>query len=243
VNAPAGPPDGVRIVRDGKGQPTRLVLIRHGESQCSQSGVIGGPKGCTGLTARGIFEAEALRDRLLRTGELEGATALYSSVLARAVQTAQIASPGIGRGLDLVTDCGVCELHPGDADGLTWDEFVAKYGAPDFDAQPDLPLCPNGESWTEFVERASESLRTIAQNHPGQLVVVVCHAGVVEASLIAFLPVAPWRGRLKLRTEHTSLTEWELQEGGWQLLRYNDAAHLFGVLRDQVPSSRSRPSN
>lgn len=243
MSAPAGPPDGVRIVRDGFGQTTRLVLIRHGESKCSRSGVIGGLQGCTGLTARGIYEAEALRDRLLCTGELDGATALYSSVLARAVQTAEIASPGIGRGLGPVTDCGVCELHPGDADALTWDEFVARYGAPDFDAQPDLPLCPNGESWTGFVERASASLRTIALRHQGEIVVVVCHAGVIEASLIAFLPVAPSRGRLKLRTGHTSLTEWELQESGWQLLRYNDTAHLFGVLRGQVSSSGAQPSS
>jgi broad specificity phosphatase PhoE len=238
MNAPATVPDGLRIVREIYGRPTRLVLIRHGESQCSRSGVIGGPKGCTGLAQQGVVEAEALRDRLLRTGELSCASALYSSVLARAVQTATIASPGIGGGLGVVTDCGVCELHPGDADGLTWGEFVETHGEPDFDDDPDQPLCPNGESWTGFVERASESLRVIAGRHGGELVVVVCHAGVIEASLIAFLPVAPARGRLKLRTGHTSLTEWELQDGDWQLLRYNDTAHLFGALRGQLSASR-----
>ena len=62
--------------------------------------------------------------------------------------------------------------------------------------------------------------------HRGELVVVVCHAGVIESSLLAFLPVAPGRGRLRLPTEHTSLTEWELGDDGWRLVRYNDAAHL-----------------
>ncbi len=56
--------------------------------------------------------------------------------------------------------------------------------------------------------------------------VLVCHAGVIESTMLAFLPVAAGRGRLGLATEHTSLTEWEQGEEGWRLLRYNDAAHL-----------------
>jgi probable phosphoglycerate mutase len=77
------------------------------------------------------------------------------------------------------------------------------------------------------VTRASEAVTRIAEAHRGELVVIVCHAGVIESSLIAFLPVAPGRGRLGLPTEHTSLTEWERGEGRhWRLVRYNDAAHL-----------------
>ena len=44
--------------------------------------------------------------------------------------------------------------------------------------------------------------------------------------MLAFLPLAPDSGRLRLPTEHTSLTEWELDDEGWRLVRYNDAAHL-----------------
>ena len=62
--------------------------------------------------------------------------------------------------------------------------------------------------------------------HPGELVVVACHAGVIESTLLAFMPVAASRSRLGLPTEHTSLTEWEWGSGNWRLVRYNDAAHL-----------------
>ncbi len=55
---------------------------------------------------------------------------------------------------------------------------------------------------------------------------IVCHAGVIESTVLAFLPVAPGRRRLGLPTEHTSLTEWEMADDGWRLVRYNDAAHL-----------------
>ncbi len=67
----------------------------------------------------------------------------------------------------------------------------------------------------------------MAGRHPGQLVVVACHAGVVEASLLAKLPVAGGLAgtRLGLPTHHASLTRWEVDGGRWRLRGYNDAAH------------------
>ena len=39
------------------------------------------------------------------------------------------------------------------------------------------------------MNRVADMLDVVAARHPGQLVVVACHAGVVEASLLAKLPV------------------------------------------------------
>jgi probable phosphoglycerate mutase len=192
------------------------------------AGVVGGPIGCTGLSAVGVREAEALLARLVASGELSDAVAVYASVLPRALETAAIVAPGIGS-LAAIADCELCELHPGEADGITWVEFADRYGGPDWDADPDAVLAPGGESWTGFVARVRTALTETASRHLGELVVIFCHGGVVEASMEAFLPVPPDRGRLKLRTRHTSLTEWELGPGGWLLLRYNDAAHLAAV--------------
>jgi probable phosphoglycerate mutase len=164
--------------------------------------------------------------RLIETGELADAGALYASVLARALETGGIIARSIGDGSAPVGDCDLCELHPGEADGLTWDEFRLRYGEPDFDVDPDTEVAPGGESWSSFVARASDAVTRVAEAHRGQLVVIVCHAGVIESTLLAFLPVAAGRGRLGLPTEHTSLTEWERGDGVWRLVRYNDAAHL-----------------
>jgi hypothetical protein len=51
---------------------------------------------------------------------------------------------------------------------------------------------------------------------------------VIEASMLAKVPVAGGLegARLQLRTHHASLTTWEIDEGRWRLLGYNDAAHL-----------------
>ncbi|HUY20833.1 MAG TPA: histidine phosphatase family protein [Acidimicrobiales bacterium] len=221
-----GVPPGLRTVRVAPEGRTRVVLVRHGEAACNVAGVIGGRTGCTGLSPDGRRQAAALRTRLVETGELSGAGALYASVLARALETAGIAAPGIGGGAAPVADCGLCELHPGEADGLTWDEYRARFGDVDFDVRPDAVVAPGGESWTSFVARASGAVARLADAHKGELVVVVCHAGVIESTLLAFLPVAPDRGRLGLPTEHTSITEWERDGEAWRLVRYNDAAHL-----------------
>lgn len=222
-------PPGVSTVGPSSEHPTRVVLIRHGEAICNAEGVVGGHEGCTGLSVKGKRQAEALRDRLVATGELATAGAQYASVLARAIETGGIAAEGIGDGSASVQDCDLCELHPGEADGLTWDEFRVHYGEPDFDVDPDSVVAPGGESWNSFVARASSAVTRLAQAHRGELVVIVCHAGVIESTLVEFLPVAPGRRRLRLPTEHTSLTEWELAGADWRLVRYNDAAHLRGL--------------
>jgi len=221
-----GAPRGVRTVPPPTADVTRVVLIRHGEATCNVSGVVGGHVGCSGLSPIGRSQAEALCTRLIETGELADAGALYASVLARALETGGIIARSIGDGSAPVGDCDLCELHPGEADGLTWDEFRLRYGEPDFDVDPDTEVAPGGESWSSFVARASDAVTRVAEAHRGQLVVIVCHAGVIESTLLAFLPVAAGRGRLGLPTEHTSLTEWERGDGVWRLVRYNDAAHL-----------------
>ena len=123
-------------------------------------------------------------------------------------------------------DCDLCELHPGEADGLTWDEFRARYGEPDFDADPDTVVAPGGESWSSFVARASGAVARVAAAHRGQLVVVVCHAGVIESTLLG-LP-AGGAGAGTPRTAHRAHVAHRVGagDGGWRLVRYNDAAHL-----------------
>jgi probable phosphoglycerate mutase len=237
VAAVTPPPEGIRTISAQPETTTRVVMIRHGEAVCNVSGVCGGRLGCEGLTPRGRRQVEGLRDRLLATGELVGADVLYASVLPRAIETAELVAPALvgdragsaGGGHtppDVVTECGLCELHPGEADGLTWSEFTARFGTLDWDDDPGQPIAPGGESWTGFVNRVAGTLDSLAGTHRGQVVVVACHAGVIEASLLAKLPVAGGLAgaRLQLRTEHASMTTWEIDEERWRLLGYNDIA-------------------
>ncbi len=222
------PPPQVRTLGPARGGATRVVLVRHGEARCNVNGIVGGMIGCSGLTVTGVSQAEALADRLARTGELAGVDALYASTLPRAVETAEILRPALDRWregppLEIVRQEQLSELHPGEADGLDWTTFAERYGEPDWDAAPGEPLAPGAESWTGFVDRAAAAVGALADAHPGQLVVAACHAGVVEATMLRFLPFgAGGPVRLRLRTEHASMTEWERFEGTWLLRRYND---------------------
>jgi probable phosphoglycerate mutase len=212
---------------------TRIVLIRHGEAECNLNHVIGGPVGCTGLTNLGRRQVAALADRLFESGELREATALYSSVLPRAVETAERLRPVVGPGptaLGPVRErCDLCEVHPGEADGMQWAELIEKFGVPDWDTDPTIPVAPGGESWASFVERASGAVRDVVREHPGELVVAAVHAGVIEATMIAFLGVSPEIYRRGwVRILHASMTEWEWvpSENRFVLLRFNDACDV-----------------
>jgi probable phosphoglycerate mutase len=216
---------------------TRLVLVRHAESVSNATGVIAGHRGCTGLSELGVRQAEALAARLEASGELEGAAAVYTSVIRRAIETAAILLPALG-GLPVTETCDVCEQHPGEADGMTWLDYAQRYGIYSRRRDPTVPLAPGGEPWADFQERAGTALLSIASRHGGELVVVVTHGGVIDASLVHLLGLPDHGAAISFRTWNTSLTEWCHTGRRWALERYNDTAHLLSEpsLRGAVPA-------
>jgi probable phosphoglycerate mutase len=210
---------------------TRLMLVRHGESRATIEKFFGGARSCTGLTDNGRRQAEALRDRLMAGRDVQ-ATALYSSKHSRAVETAQIITPALGS-LSLKTDSGWGEHDPGpDIDGMPYDDFVALYGVPRWDGDPHDVVFPGGETVSVFHERVMETLRNTVRENIGGNVVVVCHAGVIDAVLRNTLQMHQ-TGKLELHSNNTSLTELlHVQGSKWRLVRFNDSAHLaeqFGI--------------
>lgn len=223
---------------------TRIVLVRHGESQAQERRIVGGHTGCTGLSDLGRRQVGALAERLAGTGELAGATALYASVMARSVQTAQILAPALGD-LEIQQDCAFCESHPGaEADGLSWEEFDQRWPLP-AEWTPQTRRDPGSETFAEMRERIAGRLDQLIERHPGETVVVACHGGVVLHSMFRWLELDPVGGRTRawLDPVNSSVTEWRLAEhpywrSGVELARFNDHGHLRG---DLLPPSR-RPA-
>jgi 2,3-bisphosphoglycerate-dependent phosphoglycerate mutase len=208
--------------------PTRLVLVRHGESVATVDRFIGGFRTCTGLSDLGRQQTERLRDRLARTGEI-AADRLYASNFARARETAEIIAPALG-GLDVVDEPGFGEHDPGpDCDGMTFSDFVDRFGSGHDWQNPFAESFPGGETIASFHHRVGAAAYGIVTRHAGETIVVSCHGGVVDALLRLFLRV-PSTGGFEIRTTNTSLTEFLLAPSGlWQMIRYNDSAHLAGL--------------
>jgi 2,3-bisphosphoglycerate-dependent phosphoglycerate mutase len=205
---------------------TRLTLIRHGESNVTVQRIIGGLKSCTGLSQLGICQAEHLRDRLARTGELD-VDVLISSTMPRARQTAQIIASALDdRAVFEVPS--MCEHDPGPCDGLSFDEYVARYGSPDWSSDPDAEVFPGGETVRQFHTRVVDGLDALLKQHVDQRIVLVCHGGVIDVALRHLLRM-PMVGSFELHTLNTSLTELRFRPDVWRLVRYNDAAHLEGL--------------
>ena len=212
---------------------TRLVLVRHGESQVFVDRVVGGLLTCSGLSDFGRRQAAALRDRLAATHELDPVDVLYASTMPRARETAEIIAPALGA-LVVREDEGLCERHPGEADGMPWDDALAQFGNDSWEDDPNLAFSPGGESWLDFHERVSSTLERLAGNHGDHTVVVACHGGVVDVAMRALLGL-PMTGGFELATDNASMTELvllperETRAARWRLVRYNDAAHLNGI--------------
>lgn len=219
------------------GSVTRLVLVRHGESNATVNRVIGGPRTCSGLSDLGREQAARLRDRWATSTEFE-ADVLMASQYPRAIETAEIIAPSL-RGLTVVRDEGFGEHDPGpDCDGLTYKDFLARYeiGPDAWDSgDPFATTFPGGETVASFQFRVGSAVRRTLDMYEGKTVVIACHGGVVDAVLRLALK-SPGMGAFQIHTLNTSITELLLVKPNvWRLIRYNDTAHLAGLPANTNP--------
>ena len=149
----------------------RVYLIRHGLPDFP-----GGRTCCLGSTDIPMGE-EGLRQASAMAKALPAVTAVFSSPLTRALQTAR----AIGLPVTVLDD--LRELHAGEWDGLTFDEIRARYPALHAarGADPTLPL-PGAEDHAEGLGRFSAAMEQAARQAPGDLA-VVAHGGIIALFL------------------------------------------------------------
>lgn len=199
----------------------RLILLRHGESKHSIEKFIA-YNACKGLTDRGVQQAEKLAQRL--KADFSDCNVLLSTSVKRAHNTASIINPHLNKPIEINDD--LSEQHPGDVDGMLWTQYREKYGSFDPIANPDTSLSPNGETWNQYLQRVRMTLDTLEQTYKDQTVVAVTHAGFIVVSFLLIFD-APFSGKRGwLNPDYTSITEWQVSNGIWQLNRYNDTMHL-----------------
>lgn len=228
-------------------QPSRLTLIRHGESNVTVSRVIGGRIACSGLSDLGRRQSEAFAERVSATQELEP-DVLLASDFPRAIETAEIIRPSLG---PAVAEAPIEEWRhfgehdPGpDIDGMTFSAYVERYGSPDWTGDPDSIIFPGGETLREFHTRVESGLAEIRRRFAGKHVAVACHGGVIDAVTRSFCGLGITGGP-DFRAKNTSITEFIAPTApgwGWRVARFNDAAHLAG-LPPSTPAAQPAPAD
>lgn len=205
---------------------TRVVLIRHGESNAQVDGLVSDHSTCTGLSRRGANQAAALARRLSETSELTDANIVQTSLLLRAQQTASAVAAATGSP-PIDQSCDWCEIHPGSAEGLTWDQMRTRFPPA---GDPDDPIArrlPGMETWAEMYQRVGKCLRTITDERAGGTIIAVTSGGPVGASFVAFGAASHEQAVVLARTTlNTSITEWHGVGSDWDLIRHSDATHL-----------------
>ncbi|GAA4479215.1 bifunctional RNase H/acid phosphatase [Rhodococcus olei] len=203
------------------GKPTRLLLLRHGQTALSVERRYSG-RGNPDLTDVGRAQAAAAAARL---GARGGIAAVVSSPLGRARQTAQAAADALG--LEVVVHEGLTETDFGAWEGMTFREAGER--DPDLHRRwlgdTSVPP-PGGESFDE-VRRRVESVRAdLTRDFPGRNVLVVSHVTPIKTLLQLALEVGPSiLYRLHLDLASLSIAEF-YPDGGASVRLVNDTSHL-----------------
>jgi broad specificity phosphatase PhoE len=206
---------------------TRILLIRHGQSQGNAEGRFGGHT-ATPLSPRGRQQAEATAHALAT----EKISAIYSSDLSRAVETAMPLARLTG--LDVEQTSAFRERSVGVMEGLTFEEAAAQH--PEQYAaliRRDMEhVMLGGESYRQMLDRAAAHLDSIIEQHSSGQVAIFSHTGticILSLHLMGALD-APTLRPVWIATANCGITRIELRRDGFVRVRaVNDTRHLSGL--------------
>ncbi|BCO35528.1 bifunctional RNase H/acid phosphatase [Mycobacterium heckeshornense] len=169
-----------------RGDPTRLLLLRHGQTEFSVHRRYSG-RGDPALTDLGWRQADAAARYLAQRG---GISAVITSPLQRCHDTATVAAKALG--LDVGVDDDLIETDFGGWEGLTFAEAAER--------DPDLhrrwlrdtsTTPPDGESFDQVHQRVLRARDRIIAGHTGTTVLVVSHVTPIKMLLRIALDAGP----------------------------------------------------
>lgn len=205
---------------------TRLCLVRHGETAWNAEHRVQGQLDMP-LNAIGFAQADAVA-RALAT---EKFSAIYSSDLSRALQTAR----PLARVLEMkiFQEKDLRERHYGIFESLTYAEVKVRF--PEDYArferrEPDYAF-RSGESLREFSARSIAVIEKIERENKGKSVLVVTHGGVLD-KLYRFVTGLPLSAPREFGIPNCGINRVEAAAQGWRLLSWADVSHLEGALDD-----------
>lgn len=184
-----------------------VYLLRHGQTAWNADNNRYCGRSDISLTARGIQQAEMVRDQL-KGIEFDG---VYSSPLERAFMTAAIAS-----GVVVKKDQRLIEADFGNWERKTKEEFIVENPSlwTNWMNDPATHRAGGtGETGTEIVTRVDDFFRELVQTHPSGNILVAAHNGVNRLFLAHKLGM-PLKNYRMLVQDNASITMFKLSSDG-----------------------------
>lgn len=213
-------------------EPTRIIAIRHGETLWNVDTRIQGQLDIP-LNPVGHGQARRLANAL----KDEPITAVYSSDLTRASQTAQYLASELG--MQVTPEPALRERSFGDFEGKTFAEIEALLPVQATRwRKRDPQFAPaGGESLLDLTSRVVETASRLAARHPGELIALVGHGGVMDVLYRA-------AARLDIQAARTwalgnaAINRLLWTPGGFTLVGWSDTQHLDETLDDGLSPSK-----
>jgi len=212
-----------------------IWFMRHGETLWNRERRLQGWQDIA-LNDTGHRQAQALAHRLAETAAHAPFAALYSSPLARALDTAKPVAQRLGLALQI--EPGLRERCFGVLEGIALNDIAQcapKAAAVWRRRDPDEPL-EGGESLGQFQARILGAAQTIACRHLGARVLAVTHGGALDilwrtANHVALS--APYPPPLP----NASINRIGIDaQGQWHMLDWADVAHVDAAALDEIAS-------
>ncbi|HKR12137.1 MAG TPA: histidine phosphatase family protein [Pyrinomonadaceae bacterium] len=205
-------------------QTTYVLLIRHGQSEGNAERRFGGHT-ATPLSLRGRKQATATAEALKK----DSLTAIYSSDLARAIETARPLATVTG--LQINTTDAFRERSVGVMEGLTFEDAAQKHPEEyaallrrDFER-----VLSGGESYRQLLGRARNKLDEVIAKHRGGRIAVFSHTGTICILALHLMGAldAPELKPVWISSGNCGITRFELRPDGFvRVLAVNDTSHL-----------------
>lgn len=198
---------------------TRLILIRHGETEYTLQerycGFSNPP-----LNDKGIWQSERLAGLL----EDVGIDKVYSSDLLRACETAKIISKN--RSFEITVEFR--EMNFGIFEGLKYEEIIRLYPGlyMKWSDDPMKVKIPKGECLSELIKRVEERLFSILSLHKAGTIAVVTHGGPIKV-ILSRLPGFGFKRFWEIRQDTGALSIIDyFEDSAPRAVRMNDSSHL-----------------
>ncbi len=214
MNAPVFRPQSEEV------SPTRLCIVRHGETDWNAQRRIQGQIDIP-LNETGRQQAEATAKGLLGLPF----AAIYSSDLQRAHDTAAAAAALLQ--LPVRPEPGLRERHYGEFQGLTQDEIKARADYERYINRDTGFAFGNGESLAGFAERIKRTVNDLAQRHAGASLLIFAHGGVLDV-IYRIATHRPLETARDFPIPNAALNWVEVGNPDWQLIEWGVQDHLAG---------------